>query len=115
MVIERGDVLWIRFPARQDSEPAGLRPAVVLQSNRFNRTRINTVIVTAITSNLRYAALPGNVRLLKGEAGLPKPSVINMTQIAAIDLCYVEGKIGHLSPRRMEEIWNGLCLVMGPD
>ena len=79
MVIQQGDVVWVRFPPPRGSAPAGRRPAIVLQHDRFNRTRLNTVIVAAITSNLRYGGLPGNIRLPKGEGGLPRPSVVTNT------------------------------------
>jgi mRNA interferase MazF len=114
VVIGQGDVFWVTFPARQGSGPAGRRPAVVLQHERFNRTRLNTVVVLAITSNLRLAALPGNVRLRKGEANLPKPSVVNVTQIFSIDRAYLGEKIGTVSRARMREIWEGVCHVLAP-
>src|SRR3954463_15805412 len=68
MVVQQGDVVW-----------------VVLPHDRFNRTALNTVVVVMLTSQLRYEAQPGNVRLRKGEAGLPKASVVNVTQIATLD------------------------------
>jgi len=89
-------------------------PAVVVQHDRFNRTRIGTVVVVAVTSNLKYAALPGNIRLKKGEAGLPRSSVVNVTQIATIDRSYVVSKIGRLTRTRLEETWAGLRLVIAP-
>jgi mRNA interferase MazF len=68
-----------------------------LQPDRFNRSRLNTVVVVAITSNLRYATLSGNVRLRKGEGNLPKPCVINVTQLHTLDRAYLQEKIGTLS------------------
>lgn len=114
MVTQQGDVLWVTFSARHGSAPAGFRPAVVIQHDRFNQSRIETLVVLAITSNLRYAALPGNVRLSKGEAGLPKPSVVNVTQIATVDRKSLGPKLGRLSNARIREIWGGVCLVLQP-
>lgn len=114
MVIEQGDVVWVDLPPPTGSAPAGRRPVVVLQHNRFNRTRISTVVVLAITSNLKYAELPGNVRLRKGEAGLPRPSVVNVTQIATIDRTDVAEKLGRLSDQRLQEVWSGLRLALEP-
>lgn len=114
MVIQQGDVVWLDFPPPTGSAPAGRRPAIVLQADRLNRSRINTVVVIAITSNLRLAAIPGNVRLRKGEAGLPKPSVANVTQIATVDRSDIVGKLGHLSPARLAELWAGVCDVLSP-
>lgn len=114
MVIRQGDVVWVQLPPPRDSAPAGRRPAVVLQHDRFNRSRIGTVIVAAITSNLRYAELPGNVRLRKGEGGLPRASVVNVTQIATIDRSSLLQQSGRLTSRRLLEIWNGVRLVLVP-
>ena len=115
MVIEQGDVVWVEFGPAEGSSPAGRRPAVVLQHNRFNRTSIDTVVVAAITSNLKYGALPGNVRLRKGEAGLPRPSVVNVTQIWSIDRYDILEKLGQLSAARVQEVWTGVKLVLAPD
>ena len=114
MVIQQGDVVWVRFPPSRGSAPAGRRPAVVLQHDRFNRTRLNTAIVVAITSNLRYGGLPGSVRLPKREGGLPSPSVINVTQIATVDRADIDSVAGRLSRRRLAEVWDGIRLVIEP-
>jgi mRNA interferase MazF len=108
-------VVWLELEAPTDSSPGGRHPAVVLSHDRFNRSAINTVVVLLITSQLRYAALPGNVRLRKGEAGLPRPSVVNVTQIATIDRAAIRSRIGRLSPGRVAEIWQGVTLVLEPD
>lgn len=101
MVIEQGDVVWVDLAPARGSAPARRRPAVVLQSDRFNRTRLDTTVVAAVTSNLRYASLPGNVRLRKREAGLPRASVVNVTQIAPVDRSSILVKVGRLSARRL--------------
>jgi len=114
MVILQGDLVWVQLRSARGSEPAGRRPAVVLQHDRFNRTLISTVVVAAVTSQTKYANLVGNVLLRKGEAGLNKASVINVTQIATIDRAYVVEKIGRISTARLNEIWSGLKLVLEP-
>jgi mRNA-degrading endonuclease toxin of MazEF toxin-antitoxin module len=86
----------------------------VLQHDRFNRSRIDSTVVVAITSRLKYAALPGNVRLRKGEAGLRVPSVVNVTQIATIGRDDIAGAIGRLSGKRLLEVWDGVLLVLRP-
>lgn len=113
-MIQQGDVVWVRLPPSRGSAPAGRRPAVVLQHDRFNRTRLNTAIVVAITSNLKYGGLPGNVRLPKGKGGLPRPSVINVTQIATVDRADIDSVAGRLSRRRLAEVWDGIRLVIEP-
>jgi mRNA interferase MazF len=104
MVIHQGDVYWVTFSGGRGSEPWGRRPALVLQHDRFNDTRLNTVVVLAITSNLRYATLPGNVRLRKGEANLPKPCVVNVTQVQTVDRTYLQEKIGTLPCRLLRNV-----------
>jgi mRNA interferase MazF len=113
--VEQGDVVWLDLMGPTDSSPGGRHPAVVLSHDRFNRSAINTVVVVLITSQLRYAALPGNVRLRKGEAGLSRPSVVNVTQISTVDRMAVRSRIGRLSRGRVAEIWRGVTLVLQPD
>ena len=113
-MIQQGDVVWVRLPPPRGSAPAGRRPAVLLQHDRFNRTAINTTVVAAVTSNLRYGALPGNVRLRRTEAGLPRPSVVNVTQLATIDRSDVVRVAGRLSHQRLGEVWRGVRLVLEP-
>jgi len=112
MVIRQGDVYWVTFTSGRGSEPWGRRPALVLQHDRFNRSRLNTAVVVAITSNLRYATLPGNVRLRKGEGNLPKPCVINVTQLQTIDRAYLQKKIGALPHHLLRRVWEGAQLVL---
>jgi len=115
VVTRQGDVVWVALPAAHGSEPAGRRPAVVLQHDRFNRTNLATTVVVAITSQLKYAALPGNVRLRRGEAGLPRPSVVNVTQIATVDRALLGARLGTLSSARIAQVWGGVRLVCEPD
>ena len=107
-MIRQGEVWWVVFGEPRGSEPAGRRPAVIIQNDRFNRTALNTVAVLGITSNLRLATMPGNVQLHLGEANLTKPSVVNVTQIHAVDRAYLVERLGSLSHARMREVWSGL-------
>lgn len=115
MVVHQGDVVWVSLADAGGSAPAGRRPVVVLQHDRFNRTRLATAVVVAITSKLKYAGLPGNVRLRKGEAGLPRPSVVNATQIATVDRELLGPRLGKLTNARLAQVWAGVCLVCEPD
>lgn len=110
--MQQGDVYWLSLEGR-GSEPAGRRPAVVLQHDRFNRSAISTTVVAAITSNLRLATMPGNVRLRKGEAGLPRASVVNVTQLRTVDRGRLDGPVGKIGPKRLAQILDGLGLVLG--
>lgn len=115
MVVQQGDVVWISLPDAEGSAPGGRRPVVILQHNRFNRTTLATVVVVAITSKLKYADLPGNVRLRKGEAGLQRASVVNVTQVATVDRLRLGPRIGMLTSARLGQVWAGIRLVCEPE
>lgn len=111
MVIKQGDIFWVNFGKPTGSKPANLRPAVVIQCNTFNESKINTAVVAAITSNLKYENLPGNVRLLKGEANIPKASVVNVSSITTVDKEQLNEKIGHLSKMKINNIKAGIKIL----
>jgi mRNA interferase MazF len=113
MVIRKGSIYWVDFSPGKGSEPSGRRPGLVLQSDVLNDSKINTVIMLSITSTMKFGELPGNVTLRKGEANLPKKCVINTTQIKSVDKSSVKEKIGTLSNKKMDEVHEGLKLVMG--
>jgi len=112
MVIRKGSIYWVDFSPGKGSEPIGRRPRLVLQSDVSNDSKINTVIMLSITSTMKFGELPGNVILRKGEANLPKKCVINVTQIKSVDKSSIKEKIGTLSNKRMNEVHEGLKLVM---
>ena len=112
MVIRKGSVYWVDFSPGKGSEPSGKRPGLVIQSDFLNDTKISTVIMLAITSTLKFGKLPGNVVLNKGEANLPRWCVVNVTQIKSVDKCSIKEKIGTLPKKRLQEIDNGLKLVL---
>ena len=114
MVINQGDVFWVNLGEPSGSGPGYSYPHVVIQNNVFNRSRINTVVVCALTSNLGRAKAPGNVLLEKGEANLPKQSVVNVSQIFTIDKRDLGEKIGGLSRRHVRQILDGVGLVIEP-
>jgi len=114
MVIDQGDIYWIDLGAPSGSEPGYRHPHLVIQNNVFNRSRINTVVVCALTSNLERAKSPGNVLLEQGEANLPKPSVVNITQIFTVNKQELVEKIGSLSHNRMAQVLDGIGLLVMP-
>jgi mRNA interferase MazF len=115
LVIRQGEVYWLHFGAAEDSAPARRRPALVVQHDRFNRSTISTTVVAAITSNLRLGGMPGNVRLRRGEAGLPHASIVNVSQIRTIDRTRLVDRVGVLGPPRMGDVLKGLALLFGTD
>ena len=114
MVIKQGEVYWIDLGEPSGSAPGYRHPHVVIQNNLFNRSRINTVVVCVITSNLKRAEAPGNVLLVQGEAGLSKDSVVNVSQIFTVDKRDLVERIGRLSKQRINEILAGVRLVLEP-
>lgn len=115
MVIQRGDIYWVNFSPGKGSEPTGRRPGLVIQSNALNDSKLNTLVMLAITSTLKFGELPGNVTLRKGEANMPRKCVINVTQIKSVDKMSLMEKIGNLSNQKIEEVVQGLKLVMDMD
>ena len=113
-MINQGDIFWIELGTPSGSEPGYRHPHVVIQNNVFNRSRINTVVVCALTSNLKLAGAPGNVTLKKGEANLPKKSVVNISQIFTVNKTDLAEKIGTLSKARVASIRRGVHLLMEP-
>ena len=111
MVINQGDVYWIELEEPTGSEPGYSHPHVVVQNNVFNASRINTVIVCALTSNVKRAAAPGNVLLEKGEANLPKQSVVLVSQIFTVDKSQLGEFIGTLAESRVKQIIEGIYLM----
>jgi len=114
VVIGQGDVYWIETEPPDGSAPGYVRPYVIIQNNVFNQSAINTVVVCALTSNLRYAQAPGNVLLDEGEAPLSKRSVVNVSQLLTIDKGLLGEYIGTLSGTRVYDILDGIKLILDP-
>jgi mRNA interferase MazF len=113
MEIVRGDVWWADLPDPIASDPGGTRPVLIVQSNPFNRSRIATVLVVAITTNERLAYVPGNVLLPSRETGLKQRSVANVSQIITADRSFVRERTGRVHPETMLKIDSGLRLLLG--
>ena len=112
MVIKRGDIWWASLPEPSGSMPGYRRPIVIVQSDSFNRSRINTVLAVVITSNLRLANAPGNVFLSTESTGLSKDSVANVSQIITVDKSFLTDWVSGLTSRQMELIEDGLRLAL---
>lgn len=110
--VRQGDVYWLDFGAAKDSAPAERHPCVVVQSDAFNRSALATTVVCLITSNMSRAAAPGNVALRKGDAHLPKPSVVNVSQILTVDKRELSERIGRLPAAAVDAIRSGLHLLI---
>ena len=109
--IRQGQVYWLDFGPSTGSAPAERHPCVVVQNDVFNRSAIATSVVCLITSNLSRANAPGNVLLKKGEANLPKASVVNISQVLTIDKAELVECTGKLSNTSTGAVRDGLHLL----
>jgi mRNA interferase MazF len=110
-VVRQGDVYWIDFGPATGSAPAERHPCVVVQGDLFNRSRIATTVICLITSNLARSGAPGNVCLRKGDASLPKASVVNVSQVLTVDKDDLVERIGRLPAGTIDAIRSGLELL----
>lgn len=108
MTIDRGDIFWVAPESSETGELDTSHPHVVVQDDIFNHSRIETVVVCALTSNLHRADEPGNVLLNVGEANLPRQSVVVVSQISSISKQRLGERIGVLSGERVDQILAGL-------
>ena len=113
-MIEQGEIYWVDLGEPGGSGPGYRHPHIVIQNNLFNSSTINTVVVCSLTSNVKRGLSPGNVTLKKGEANMPKKSVVNITQMYTLDKNDLEEKIGKVNSERMKEILSGVQLLTEP-
>src|SRR5437016_9921824 len=102
--MRRGEIWWASLPEPTGSGPGFRRPLLVISANSFNDSRINTVIAAVVTSNLRLADAPGNVRVPVKGTGLSKASVVNVSQVITVDKTFLTQRIGKLNPRILAEV-----------
>lgn len=110
--MKRGELWWAELDRPTGSGPGYKRPVLVIQANPFNISRIATVIVATVTSNLALAEAPGNVRIAKSDSGLPQPSVVNVSQLITLDRSILTGKVRTLPGAVMAKVDSGLKLVL---
>jgi mRNA interferase MazF len=112
MVINRGEIWWANLPEPAGSGPGFRRPVLIIQSDKFNHSKINTVVILIISTNLRLADSEGNVLITAKQSGLPKDSVVNISQFFTINESLLDEYVEALSERKMEQIDKGLRLVL---
>ena len=112
MVVKQGEIWWAELEEPRGSEPGFNRPVLVVQSDAYNRSNLNTVIVLILTSNVRLASMPGNVLLSKKSSGLPKRSVANVTQLMTINKSQLDKRVKRLAKAEMAEVEAGVRLVL---
>jgi len=113
VVVAQGDVFWATLPDPIGSGPGFRRPVVVVQGDALNASRLATVVVVPLTSNLRWASAPGNVSVPARRTGLPKDSVANVSQVVAIDRDLLTEHVGRVSKGELILIFTGLDVVLG--
>jgi mRNA interferase MazF len=114
MVIRQGDIYWIELEEPSGSEHGYSHPHVIVQNNIFNRSCIHTVVMCALTSNLKRGTAPGNVLLEEGEGNLSKKSVVVVSQIFTVDKSQLGEYVGTLSRKHVGEIVQGIRLLVTP-
>jgi mRNA interferase MazF len=113
VAIAQGDIWWADLSEPSGSEPGFRRPVVVVQGEPLNRSRIATTVVVPLTSNMQWAAAPGNVALSSELTGLPKDSVANVSQIITLDRNSLTDHVGRLSKSKLDLILAGIDVVLG--
>jgi mRNA interferase MazF len=110
--MQRGEIWWATLKPPTGSEPGYRRPVLIIQSDDFNKSRINTVVIAVLTTNLHLKAAPGNVFLPKRSANLPKDSVVNVSQVITLDKSFLTEHIASLPSDKMKHVDEGLRLVL---
>jgi mRNA interferase MazF len=111
--MKRGEIWWAALPEPAGSGPGLRRPVLIVQANPFNQSRIATAIVAVLTSNLALAEASGNVRVGKGDSGLAKPSVVNVSQLFTLDRTLLVERVRALPAEAMRRVDEGLRLALG--
>jgi mRNA interferase MazF len=111
--VHRDDIWWADLGEPRGSGPGLYKPILVVQSNLYNRSRLNTVIAILLTTNTDLASAPGNVFVPARSSGLPRDSVANVTQLLTIDREYLIERAGKLAPQLREAVNEGLRRVLG--
>ena len=110
--MRRGELWWAELPEPTGSEPGYRRPILIIQADDFNRSRIQTVIAVVLTTNLRLAAAPGNVLVTADDTGLPRDSVVNVSQIITVDKSFLTERVGQIDDRILLLVEDGIRTVL---
>lgn len=110
--MQRGELWWASMSAPKASEPGYRRPVLIVQSNSFTDSRIQTVVVVVVTSNLKLSAAPGNLLIKRKQSGLSRDSVVNVSQVITLNKSFLTEHIGSVSPKLMAAVDEGLRMVL---
>ncbi len=114
MIVAQGEIYWVDLGVPRGSEPGYRHPHIVIQSDLFNLSKIKTVVMCALSLNLKLARAPGNVLLFEGEANLPRECVANISQVSTVNKEDLLEKIGTLSSERLDQVLRGIFLLLEP-
>ena len=110
--MRRGEVWWASLPPPRGSEPGYRRPVLIVQSDDFNQSSLNTVLVVALTTSLRVASAPGNVSLSPSVTGLPRRSAANVSQVITLGKSFLLERVSSMPRRQMLRVETGLRLIL---
>lgn len=113
MKVTQGDIFWYDFAEPRGSEPGYEHPVVVVQGDAFNRSGVDTAVVVVLTTNMKQAAMPGNVLLPMKATGLDRDSVANITQMQTVDRGFLRDPSGRLAPSKVQAILRGIDIMLG--
>jgi len=111
--MRRGEIWWAALPPPTGSGPAFPRPVLVIQADEFNESKIKTALAVILTTNLRLAAAPGNVHCGSKETGLPRDSVVNVSQVVTVDKMLFTERVGVIPTHLLARVEDGLRRVLG--
>jgi len=111
--VKRGEIWWASMGEPRGSEPGYSRPVIIISSNEFNRSLIQTVIVVVVTSNLRLVDAPGNFKITQKQSNLNKDSVVNVSQLITLDKTFLTEQVGKLNSKQISCLNEGVRLVLG--
>jgi mRNA interferase MazF len=109
----RGELWWVDYGIPNESEPGYRRPAIIIQNDFFNNSKINTTVVIPLSTNLLLADVPGNILISKKESKLNKDSVISLSQIGVIDKERVADRVSKINNEIMRKIETNILLILG--
>ncbi len=110
--MKRGEIWWASMGEPRGSEPGYNRPVIIVSSNEFNQSLIQTVIVVVVTSNLRLVDAPGNFKITKKQSNLNKDSVVNVSQLITLDKTFLTEQVGKLNSKYISYLNEGVRLVL---
>jgi mRNA interferase MazF len=109
-IIKQGDIYWVPIRESDELESEIIHPHVVIQENDITQNKTTTVVVCALTTNIKKSNIPGNVLLERGEANLPKKSMVLVSQMTSVAVSTLGEYIGSVTKERINQIMNGIEL-----